>query len=367
MIYHIYWGTAGNAGLYLDEIYQSLKKAGYEQKVFVSYYYPFDYGEKVFFKRTEMEHCAYSGTKRKIMQALELFYALIKILISAKRDKPQLVNYSYVSTGNRLILYFLNTLKKISGCKLVITCHDVIPFARNEAGYNKEIAIKEMIYALADGYIIHNENSRLDLLRLFSIDDAQIYQHPFPVMDLSKIDKERNSNFKKYDFLFIGHIRKAKGVEFLMAAWKEYHKRNPLANLCIAGNPTTYIQYFAEREKECSDNNIVLKLGFVNDNDYVHLVKSSHCVLFPYNAGTNSGVISTVISLNRLVITSDIGMFKNNSLIPSESFYKCGDINGFVNLLDIYYHKEEIDNSEIIESYRRVFDNAVKDVYSRLL
>ena len=49
MIYHIYWGTSGNSGLYLDEIYQILKKGGYNQKIYVNYYYPFGYGEKIFF------------------------------------------------------------------------------------------------------------------------------------------------------------------------------------------------------------------------------------------------------------------------------------------------------------------------------
>jgi hypothetical protein len=47
MIYHIYWGTSGNSGLYLDEIYQILKKGGYNQKIYVNYYYPFGYGENL--------------------------------------------------------------------------------------------------------------------------------------------------------------------------------------------------------------------------------------------------------------------------------------------------------------------------------
>ena len=367
MIYHIYWGTAGNAGLYMDEIFQTLKKAGYNQKVFVSYYYPFDYGEKVFFKRTEMEHCKYIGVKRSIMQALELLLALIKILLAARKDKPQIVNYSYVSTGNVLILAFLKMLKRVSRCKLVITCHDVVPFTINDADYKKEMSIKSKIYALADGYIIHNKNSRQDLLRLFDISETKIYEHPFPIMDLSKIDKGQEEFGEKFDFLFIGHLRKAKGVEFLLEAWKEFHKINPTATLCIAGNPTTYKQYFEEHEDECRNNNIILKLGFVKDNDYIRLVKSSHCVLFPYNAGTNSGVISTVISLNRLVITSDIEMFANNSLIPTDGFYKCGDMEGFVNLLGVFYKIDSIDYSNSVHSYRIIFDNAVNKVYKQLM
>ena len=107
MIYHVYWGTAGNAGLYLDEIYQTLKKSGYKQKAFESYYYPFEYGEKLFFRRTEMEHCRCRGKLRKVIQGWELLVALISILSCAWKDKPRIVNYSYVSVGSILILYFL--------------------------------------------------------------------------------------------------------------------------------------------------------------------------------------------------------------------------------------------------------------------
>lgn len=65
MIYHIYWGTSGNSGLYLDEIYQILKKGGYNQKIYVNYYYPFGYGEKIFFKRGDVAMSRYKGITRK--------------------------------------------------------------------------------------------------------------------------------------------------------------------------------------------------------------------------------------------------------------------------------------------------------------
>lgn len=367
MIYHIYWGTAGNAGLYLDEIYKSIQKLGYEQKVFVSYYFPFSYGEKVFFKRTEMEHCKLSGFKRRVLQALELLFTLLKILRISKKDKPELVNYSYVSKGNSLILIFLKLLKRISGCKLVITCHDVIPFASTTDAYNKEMRIKAKIYSLSDAFIIHNENSYQDLVRLFKINENQIFEHPFPIMDLSKIDTCRRIVREKYDFLFIGHLRKAKGIEFLLDAWKDFHAINSNATLCIAGNPSEYKHFLKEHEGECINNNIELKLGFIKDMDYINLVKSSHCVVFPYNAGTNSGVISTVISLNRSVITSDIGMFANNPLISSDSFYKCGDKRAFINRLTEFYHKNSVDYTERIKLYRTQFNTAVKIVYSQLL
>lgn len=368
LIYHIYWGTAGNAGLYLDEIYQSLRKAGYEQKVFVNYYYPFNYGEKVFFKRTEMEHCHYKGAFRKIMQIVEFLYALATILIQAKKDKPGIVNYSYVSRGNILILYFLKRIIKISGCRLVITCHDVVPALKDKSGFEKELRIKRKIYSLADNYLIHNENSRKDLINLFKISESQIVQHIFPLMDLSKLDGNHNPATIKYDYLFIGHMRHEKGVSILYEAWLKFHSKYPETRLCLAGNPYDYACYLNERKESCKKNSIHLLLKFISDSEYVDLVKSSRCVVFPYTAGTNSGVISTVASLRKDVITSDLAMFVTSHFVPKNSMFKTGDSEDLAQKLSEYQEGMlASDMEERVANYRIIFDAQVKDVYESLI
>lgn len=369
MIYHIYWGTSGNAGLYTDEIYQSLKKHGYKQKVFVSYYYPFDYGERVFFKRTEMEHCHYKGILRKLMQAFELLYALYLIWKNAKIDNPKVINYSYVSRGNTAILFFLRRLKDIKGTKLVITCHDVIPVIDNEAEYNREIVIKKKIYSLADYYIVHTENSKEELLNVFDVVDSQVLIHPFPLMDLSKLDKKKRlrGDQIEYDFLFIGHMRPEKGVDILVEAWMKFHEICPTAKLCIAGNPNYYKDYLIQKAEVCAHSNISLKLGFIKDDDYISIVKSARCVIFPYTGGTNSGVISTVVSLNRDVLTSDIGLFAANPFVPRENMFESGNSSSLLDKLICYKRALHVsDERRRIDNYRALFDEKIKGVYSIL-
>ena len=367
MIYHIYWGTAGNSGLYLEEIYQVLRKKGYSQKVFVNYYYPFNYGEKVFFKRTEMEHCKYHGFLRKVMMGIELFQGLTKVLFSSIKDKPSLINFSYAGWSNSLVYVFLYLLRKINRGKLVITCHDVIPSLRNVRGYDKELKRKERIYSLASYYLVHNNNSIDDLIRVFVIDKQKVLIHPFPLMDLSKLDMNIQV-IPEYDYLFIGHLRKEKGVDLLLDAWQDFHALFPKASLCIAGNAAYYKDYLFRKEADCKENNVTLKLGFVEDKDYIQIIKSAKCVLFPYTSGTNSGVISTVISLRRNVITSDIGMFANNPLVPRGNMFKSGDKSSFVDLL-IKNYKEAFtyDYENLIGDYRNQFTKRVNDVYSSLL
>lgn len=365
MIYHIYWGTAGNAGLYLDEIYQTLQKAGYKQKVFVSYYYPFDYGEKVFFKRTEMEHCRYNELVRKVLQAYEFVVALFIILLQVFKDKPNVINYSYVNRGNALLFHFLKSINIISHCKLIITCHDVIPIIDDKKAYKKEIAIKKRVFGLADYYLVHTEASKNELQSIFGVREDQVLMHLFPLMDLSKMDKGGEVVNTKYDFLFIGHMRPEKGIPLLVDAWNEFHRSYPEARLCIAGNPNYYKQYLAEREEWCAKNGIDLKLGFISDEDYIRIVKSSRCVVFPYTGGTNSGVISTVVSLGRDVITSDLGMFANNPFVPKENMFRTGSVESLIETLKDYQLGKLVSDSLLrIEKYRLVFGEQVRSAYA---
>jgi hypothetical protein len=113
MIYHIYWGTSGNSGLYLDEIYQTLKKTGHKQRVFVSYYYPFEYGDKIFFRYGDIAHSKFTGKIRSIIQLIEIIISFLRVLISAYKDKPQIINYSHIGQSYFFILFLIGIEKGI--------------------------------------------------------------------------------------------------------------------------------------------------------------------------------------------------------------------------------------------------------------
>ena len=110
LIYHIYWGTSGNSGLYLHEIFQTLKRSGYDQRAFVNYYFPFDYGDKIFFKRGDVAHSKYKGTVRRIIQLFAVLKGIGKILVSYYKQKPQVINYCYVGQSYFFFHFYLPIL-----------------------------------------------------------------------------------------------------------------------------------------------------------------------------------------------------------------------------------------------------------------
>lgn len=360
MIYHIYWGTAGNSGLYLDEIYQTLKKAGFEQRAFVNYYYPFDYGEKVFFRYGDVGHSKMTGKVRRVVQLFEIIWGYIKILLYACKEKPEVVNYSHASKSYMFINWFIRILRKVSGATVVVTCHDVLPFTETTG----EMSMRGKIFQSADRLLVHTKTASNELVEYFNVDPKTIIIHPFPIMDLSKISKVKNNDIKKdTDFLFIGHLRKAKGIELLLESWIDFHQQCPDATLKVCGQklPGTVFD-----ENELAKYNIEFHLHFISDDDYEGFVRSTRYVVLPYLKGTNSGVISTVLSLGTEVITSDLPMFSDNHLVPKDAMFKTGNKDSLVQLLVSKYHDSVKSGVEALQAYRQKFDEEVINVYESL-
>lgn len=102
--------------------------------------------------------------------------------------------------------------------------------------------------------------------------------------------------------LFIGLIRPYKGVESLIAAFRE--TRFPEATLRVVGKPTPAM------EKEVSaavsaDSRISVFFGYVPDHDFVTEVCSAELVCLPYENIHNSGVLLAALSLDRPALVRD--------------------------------------------------------------
>lgn len=360
-IYHIYWGTSGNSGLYLDEIYEALKNEGYNQRAFVNYYYPFNYGDKIFFKRGDIANSKHKGLVRKIFQLKEILLGFVKILHYAKCQRPRLINFSHAGSSFFFTYWFLKTIKRISRAKLVVTCHDVMPLSI--AGNDREMKYRLKIFKTADNLIVHNLNSIIELKNKFDINSDKVLFHPFPLMDLKKIPPKTKVEYENVDFLFIGHLRKAKGIEFLLDAWMDFHKLYPTAKLRVCGKQPRDVKF---NKEILSANGVEFHLHFISDDDYYHFVNSANYVILPYLSGTNSGIISTVLSLGTDVITSDLPMFKENTLVSSTDMFEVGNKKALILKLEEKFLAKENSSAKKIVIYREEFDKQVKKVYREL-
>lgn len=374
-ILHMYAGTGGSAGLYIDELYSSLKDK-YTQECIVNHYFSFSYGKKVYYKMTEMTGSNYLSKLprvRLLLRMVELVLALLYSFFYILVRRPKVINYSM--TSNFFVEYiFLKMIKLLTKSKLVITCHDVLPFTNNYSDIEVDIEKRKGFYKLADVLLVHNLNSKADLIKYFNILKLKIVMHKFPIMNLAKLANILNVNIdtksnvdKPRRFLFVGHMRKEKGIDLLIEVWNGGEG----VELIVAGNVPTGLDC---KFQDIEDPNLKIINRFLNDEEYIKLISESDFVLLPYISGTNSGIPSSVVSLGAIPVTSNIDMFLNNELVDPQFVFRSGDafslrekLSALIALSSVEVAEAKNTSKDRFNAYKKDFDIEVKAVYDSLL
>ncbi|WP_454699177.1 glycosyltransferase [Arthrobacter humicola] len=104
---------------------------------------------------------------------------------------------------------------------------------------------------------------------------------------------------------YIGLIRRYKGVEELVRAFRGTSHRADDISLHLAGNPTSNALAESIRSAAQGDNRIHLDLRFISDEDLVGVITSSELVVLPYRFMHNSAGVLTSLSLDRPVLVPD--------------------------------------------------------------
>lgn len=368
-ILHIYGGTSGSSGTYMNEIHKALNK-NFNQEVIVSYFYPFNYGKKIFYKFSDLSKPNFLHKINKIRLAIryiEMMFALCYSFIYIKTKKPKVINYSLTTQVN-LELIFLKLIKKYTKSKLLITAHDVVPFETNYSNYEQSVLKRKRFFDLADKLIVHNQKSIDDLKKYYDYNENKIIKYSFPIMDITDIQYNEEDKIKnliptnKKIFSFVGHLRKEKGIEVLLQAWEDFTKNYEISKECflvIAGSiPKGFNYNFSDLD------NFILVDRFLNDVEYKSLIKTSECVILPYTKGTNSGIPSTVLTLGTKIITSDIDMFKDNEVIDKKYMFNSGDSNDLVSIINKLASSNDY-SFEFIKSYEGNFIVDINNIFMR--
>jgi beta-1,4-mannosyltransferase len=104
---------------------------------------------------------------------------------------------------------------------------------------------------------------------------------------------------------YIGLIRRYKGVEELVRAFRGTSRMADDISLRLAGNPTSEALAESIRSAAHGDSRIHLDLRFISDEDLVGVITSSELVVLPYRFMHNSAGVLTSLSLGRPVLVPD--------------------------------------------------------------
>jgi glycosyltransferase involved in cell wall biosynthesis len=107
-------------------------------------------------------------------------------------------------------------------------------------------------------------------------------------------------------FLFVGGVRYSKGPETLIKAWKMSDCRKDM-KLLFAGK---WVEDGSPALIKDEIENCVVLNRYLSNEEFVHFIKRSKCVILPYYACSHSSVIISCAQHNGAVIISDIELFK---------------------------------------------------------
>lgn len=328
-LFHIFPAGNGNNVLYIKAIKKALDPY-FEQTVFVSTSSPIkENGFKLWFHPftdlfRQQGRNKILGIFRYGLRYIEFLLCFLAIYFKCLFQRPHYLNLS-TATLLKVEYYFIRAIKKL-GVKPLYTIHDAQQF---EVGY-KRMSPQQLtkFYLLFYRIIVHNDLSKTFLKGRFKLTDSVFLQFPFPPMDLKELKRtSTHSTGSSKNVLFIGAFKKEKGYDDLINAWKLLDENTLIGtgcNLILAGVIPQGIDVLVDKNEKVANMQVINK--YLTDNEFIDFIENADVVVLPYRVGTNSGVLSTVMSLGKLIICSDIPSLKYHPLVLEQNIFSAGNI-----------------------------------------
>lgn len=270
------------------------------------------------------------GKTPAFFRGLIWIFALYRSLIDARRFKADIVHFHLF--GYDPIVSFSIQSAKLFGFKLVTTVHDVESFLAKHQ--NKKMS---KLLSKVDGIIVHNETSRIELIKLLNqralkianIKNGNYLGFIEPRVPKKKCKKILGIDSKKKILLFFGQIKKVKALDTAIKALGVLKLKDPNVLLLVAGKVLKDdIEKYKLLIKELGvEKNVRLDISYIPPEKVKYYYYASDVILLPYRKIYFSGVLFMSMSYGMPVVVSDLPAFKefikngkNGIVFPVDDF-----------------------------------------------
>jgi D-inositol-3-phosphate glycosyltransferase len=284
-----------------------------------------------FIKLHEDQRQAADAAKRFLRVAI--FY--LRLIYYAARAKPKIFhilwNYKFPLFDRTLLMLYY----KILGKRIVFTAHNVNAAERdgNESVLNRLSLMAQ--YRLVDHIFVHTDKMKHSLLHEFGVEEEAVSVIPFginnsvPNTELTSIQAKQELGIGSLEktILFFGRIRPYKGLDYLVAAFRQLALRDESYRLIIAGEPKKEsLSYWREIqetiEREGIGKQIIERIGFLADEETELYFKAADVLILPYKEVFQSGVLFLAYSFGLPVIATDVGSLRDD-IVEGQTGYLC--------------------------------------------
>jgi glycosyltransferase involved in cell wall biosynthesis len=187
---------------------------------------------------------------------------------------------------------------------LVLTAHDVLP-REPRAG---QLGAQRRLYERVDAVVVHSEHGRARLVDALAVDPAKVhviahgaFEHLTRVPGARPLPPELAA-VRKPVVLFFGLLRRYKGIDVLLDAWRELR---PDAELWIVGMPRMDVAALRTH----APPSVRWVPRFVPDDEVAAYFERAELVVLPYREIDQSGVLFTALAFGAPLLLSDVGGF----------------------------------------------------------
>jgi len=228
-----------------------------------------------------------------------------------KNDDFDIIHFSSYDTKKLIPFTITNKIKR--KYKIVYSVHNVLPHIYERKSYH--YLSKFMLYHLPiDAFVAFSNYSKDLLTNRFIVDKNKIYVIPFGnflSFNKNKFTKETAREklkipVEKKVVLFFGYVRKYKGLDYLVEAFKYLDTDSLL--LVIAGPP--YQKGMDKYLKELSKISYIKVFSYhINRDEIEPYFKSSDIVVYPYVEIFTTSALQLAFAFKKPVIATNIGCF----------------------------------------------------------
>jgi len=190
------------------------------------------------------------------------------------------------------------------GTRVVLVCDNLVPHERRPF----DSAFTRWMLRQSDGYLVMSESVERDLDRLKPRAPRRRVAHPlYAQFDRGRWTREsarRHLGLEGDVALFFGYVRRYKGLDILLEAWRRVRALRP-ATLVVAGE--FYEDPAPSRRLAEAAGGVRLLERYLPDDEVEAVFRAADVAVLPYRSATQSGVTHVAYALDTPVITTRVG------------------------------------------------------------
>jgi glycosyltransferase involved in cell wall biosynthesis len=202
---------------------------------------------------------------------------------------------------------------KLRGYRIVWTVHEVDVHDATRLTW-MHAASRRLLWKLADIVFTHSPDVRTEAVRRWG---AKPHLHTIPIGSYdgaypSEMTREAararlGIPAGAFTFVFFGNVRPYKGVDLLIAGFRDLVRDHPEAQLVLAGKPYS-AEFRAEVEASLQGvPNVHLALGYVPDDEIQVYLRAADCFVAPYKYIETCSAIYLALAFDLPVIIKSEG------------------------------------------------------------